>query len=521
MNPSKSILLTVFLFCLLLMPPVQAKTLLYVPADERPVSLEYVADTVKAAKLDILTPPVEDLASRNRGGDNSQLWQWVLDNCKQADAIVLSADTMIYGGLVDSRTHHLFNYELKLRMDNFRKLKELNPTARIYVFSTIMRTPKMSAGGVEPPYYETYGNDIFQLTALQDKEEVQGLTGEEQKRLKEVRELIPRDDLNDWFDRRNKNFRMNTELVDMTRNNLFSYLILGRDDTAPFSQSHKEGRALTKIAADLPASKFGTFPGADQLGMVLVTRAINDLETRIPIVEVRYALGTGPDTIPTYEDQPVGKTINAHIVAAGGIVMASPQRPDLVLEVNTPVNGVTLEADSFSNLAITTPGMHRFVDEIQSYLNAGKKVAIADISFGNGADNSLMHELSGRHLLERFSSYSGWNTASNTIGYAVGQGMLARDMTDQQRRNLLAVRYLDDWAYQANVRSQVDNEVLYPQGGNLMYLNQLTPLLTTETEKRIRAFAQANIDWISPDRIHVSFPWNRMFEVGIAVDPQQ
>ncbi|MEN6414108.1 MAG: DUF4127 family protein [Veillonellales bacterium] len=520
MNHSKSILLAAFLFCLLLMPTVQAKTLLYVPADDRPVSLEYVADTVKAAKLDIMTPPTADLASRNRGGDSYQLWQWVLDNCKQADAIILSADTMIYGGLVDSRTHHLFNYELKARMDNFRKLKELNPTARIYVFSTIMRTPKMSAGGVEPPYYETYGENIFQLTALQDKEEVQGLTGEEQKRLKEVRELIPRDDLNDWLDRRSKNFRMNTELIDMTRNNIFSYLIIGRDDTAPFSQSHKEGRALTKSASDLPASKFGTFPGADQLGMVLVTRAINDLETRIPIVEVHYALGSGSDTIPTYEDQPVGKTIIAHIVAAGGIVMLSPQRPDLVLVVNTPVNGVTLEADSFSNLPISTPGMHRFADEIQSYLNTGKKIAIADIAFGNGADNSLLHELAGRHLLEKFSSYSGWNTASNTIGYAVGQGMLARDMSDQKRRNLLAVRYLDDWSYQANIRSQVDSEVLYPQGGSLVYLNQLTPLLTAETEKRIRSFTKANIDWLSPERIHVSFPWNRMFEVRIAVDPQ-
>jgi hypothetical protein len=84
---------------------------------------------------------------------------------------------------------------------------------------------------------------------------------------------------------------------------------------------------LVNQAAKLPASRFASFPGADQLGMLLLTRAINDLEHRVPVVSVQYALGTGPKSLPTYEDQPIGKSIVDQIVSAGGIVLPQPQKP--------------------------------------------------------------------------------------------------------------------------------------------------------------------------------------------------
>jgi hypothetical protein len=501
------------------MPAAQAKTILFVPADDRPVSLEYSVDTVKAAQLDILTPPAEYLAGRRRAGDPEKLWQWVFDNCKQADALVLSADSLIYGGLVDSRTHDFEQYVLEWRLRHFKKLAEASPTGRVYVFGTIMRTPRTSAGAVEPPYYERYGTDIFTLTALEDKAETSGLSFSEKQELESVTTAVPKEVLADWMKRRDKNYKINLGLIDMDREGRISYLILGRDDTSPFSQSHKEWRELNTVAGSLPANKYASFPGADQLGMVLLAKAYNDLNNHIPVVEVRYASGIGPATIPTYEDQPIGKTINSHIIAAGGIALAKPLKPDLILMVNTPVNGVTDEADRLENISSPTAATRDFVATIKSELAAGRPVAVADIAYANGSDNALMRELENQHILDQVSSYSGWNTASNTLGYAIGQGMMAKNMTNKERKRLLAVRYLDDWAYQANIRRQMGYEVLYPQGGNWMYLDKTEPVMTENTEKQIRLFAGRHLWDMQPEKIHVSFPWDRMFEIRVGIDP--
>jgi ATP-dependent DNA ligase len=65
-------------------------------------------------------------------------------------------------------------------------------------------------------------------------------------------------------------------------------------------------------------------------------------------------------------------------------------------------------------------------------------------------------------------------------------------MTAAAKDRLLATRFLDDWAYQANVRGALGREVLYPAGGNWFYLNELAPRLTAEAGKRLGAFAAKN-----------------------------
>jgi hypothetical protein len=500
------------LFFLMATPMVCAKTILYVPFDDRPVSAMYEIDTVKAANFDILVPPTEYLAGHRRVGDPVQLWKWIKENANKADAMVLSADALIYGGLVDSRIHDISSNVLEWRLKRFHQLREANPNARMYVYSTIMRSPHASFGGVEPPYYETHGGDIFQLTALKDKAEIMMLTDDEQRTIQTLEKAIPMEYMSDWLNRREKNFNINAKLIDLTKEGTFDYLLIGRDDTSPFSQSHKESRMLSKLAAKLPDGKYVSFPGADQLGMVLLARAYNKLTMQIPVVEIQYALGTGVETVASYEDQPIGLTIRDHIRAAGGIMANGLQKPDLLLAVNTPLTSWTKEAEVFGNLPIITDGTRQFVTTIENWLMAGKPVAVADIAFANGADNSLMRELYERGLLNKISAYSGWNTASNTLGFAIGQGMMAKGMSDKERQRLLAVRYLDDWAYQANIRKEMYREISYPE-----HFNWRESEITTDTETKIRLFAGQYL-WVEPDKIKVSFPWHRMFEIKVEIE---
>lgn len=500
-----------------------AKAVVFVPADDRPVSLAYVVDTLQAANIQAITPPANLLANRTRPGQPDALWHWLEQHGHDADAFVLSADTLIYGGLVPSRTHDLPTAVLQTRLRQFAKIKEINPNARLYVFATVMRTPQYSLGGVEPPYYDAYGHEIFLITALEDKKELDGLSPAEQQRLQMLHNAVPDQALQDWLTRRAKNFRINEQLIEDVKNGLFNYLLLGRDDTAPYSQTHREGRMLAKEAADLGPDRFATFPGADQLGMLLVTRAVNDLTFHIPSVAVEYAAGNGSLTIPSYEDQPFGDTVQAHIMAAGAIPLLTPSLADMVLVVNTPPNGITKEAENPANLPVASPAARVLADKIQAYVNAGKPVMLADVAFANGADNGLLHELAVRGLLPKLAAYSGWNTASNTLGYTIGQGILSRLTPDAARQHLLAVRYLDDWAYQANIRRQIRDCYFYGDDASAAYLDALQNCVTRTTEQKIRRFAAANLRdmGFAPDDVSVSFPWNRLFEIKVDITPGQ
>ena len=504
-------------FLLLGMLPVQAAVVGYVPMDDRPVNLEYVADTARAAGETIVTPPVLNIAGRQRPGNVPGLWDWVFEQGAVSDAMVLSADSLVYGGLVASRTHFDSEAELSARLEKFRELKRRYPALRLYVFNTIMRTPKMSAGSTEPPYYEQLGPSIFRITALEDKREIVGLTAGETAELAQLIVRVPAVNLADWRTRRAKNYRINEQLQQLAREGTFEYLLLGRDDASPLSASHQEARHLQTSGAGMAASRYLSIPGADNLGMSLVVQAINDVNFRLPLVKVFYAPGAGGATVASYEDRPLSESIPQHIVVAGGVKADWVERPDLVLAVNSPADGRTREANQPGNVTQANPAVRTFVDKVRSDVEAGRHVAVGDVSFANGADNSLLPLLKEQGLLDRLAAYSGWNTAGNTLGYAVGQGMLSPFMPDGQRKKMLAVRYLDDWAYQANIRGQLYEEVVYPAGNDGQWLNTLKPRVTKAATAKIRRFAAVNLWPMTIEDIWVEFPWNRMFELGVHI----
>ncbi|HWR38801.1 MAG TPA: DUF4127 family protein [Patescibacteria group bacterium] len=494
---------------------IEAATLLFVPLDDRPVCLQYTVETLKAAGHEVLTPPEELLSTRGKSGDADKLWEWVFANANQADAAVLAADSLLYGGLVQSRTHEIEESVLTQRLNHFSEFKQRFPDIPMYGFSTIMRTPQYSAGGTEPLYYEKYGFQIYRLTGLWDKAEMEGLSAEEKQEQAALLAAIPATDLKDWMDRRGKNFRANIRMLEMTEKDLFRYFIIGRDDSWPYCQSHREVRQMEKMTSNLPRYRYANFSGADQLGLLLSTRSVNDLTYRIPFVYPFFGPGTGPKTLPSYQSNTIGETVAGNIWTLGGYRVPDASRADLVMAVGTPLNGVTKEAADASNTAALKPEVKIFVDELAGYLNQGKPVTLADAAFGNGADNSLMEEMSRRNLLAKLTAYAGWNTASNTCGYAISEGVLAETTSSADRKRLLTVRLLDEWAYQANVRQTVGKDVVFPKGANWMDLNPVRSEVEAATTERLQAFAAGHFPGFDVRGLKATHPWNRMFEVKI------
>ena len=493
----------------------EATTVLYVPQDDRPVSLAYTVATAQDAGYTVLTPPEYFISGRNFQGNAEEIWKWVDENASKADVLVLSTDTLIYGGLVDSRKHHIDMHTLTYRVHHIEDLHAKYPNIPIYAFGTVMRSPRASGGGVEPSYYDQYGPTIFRIAALQDKMDSQPLTVDEQKELFTLQATVPVEFLQDWFQRRQKNMTVNRELIDITKKGVFTYFALGHDDTSNLSQSAMEGRYLQKHSKGLSPKQYGSFPGADQLGLLLIARDHVDRNHLQPTFEVMYPLGGGGDTVPHYEDQKVEKTIAEHVEAVGG-TMKAKGKPTVLLAVNTPLGVVTGESEAFENFPMISRRTNEFLDHIQASLNQGVPVSIADISYSNGSDNTLVYGLYQRDLLYKLSAYNGWNTASNTIGYAIAQGILGVHMGEQEHRNMLTQQYLDNWAYQANIRKDVYRMQDRIRTDNVKYTGTLNDTLESYLGERVQDFAATYLK-IDPRTVSARFPWKRLFETDITV----
>lgn len=113
----------------------QAKrlTILYVPLDNRPVCSAYVEQTMEAANCKIIMPPEKYIANNEHNGNPEQIWEWLQNKAPKADAAVISTDTLIYGGLVGSRTHNIPKAQLDQRLKRLYELKYTLPI-KLYAF---------------------------------------------------------------------------------------------------------------------------------------------------------------------------------------------------------------------------------------------------------------------------------------------------------------------------------------------------------------------------------------------------
>ena len=145
-----------------------------------------------------------------------------------------------------------------------------------------------------------------------------------------------------------------------------------------------------------------------------------------------------------------------------------------------------------------------------------QNVAIADIAYANGADNALVQSLFAQRLAWPLASYAGWNTAANTIGFALVQGLQAAYLTPEDKTDLLLVRYLDDWAYQSNVRDVVRKELVWPnQWQDGAFLPEQKQIVESTIADKIRSFVKPYIKANTIDKWQIMLPWNRTFEIKI------
>ena len=127
---------------------------------------------------------------------------------------------------------------------------------------------------------------------------------------------------------------------------------------------------------------------------------------------------------------------------------------------------------------------------------------IADVRFANGADNNFVQEIFNNEIVdEKFYGYSAWNTSANSLGSLICGAKIkyvAQKYNKKAFEKLQITRFLDDWAYQANVRQNLKTPDIKEVSSQMK---------SFENEVYTKLGTSANIKY--------SFPWKRLFEVEV------
>lgn len=446
----------------------------FIPIDNRPVCYTLPKQICALSDgVNLFMPDRNLLGGLFKQADVKGIFEW-FEKLENIDAVVVCLDTIAYGGLIPSRRSTDTFEEVKTRVENFHKLLH---NKKVYAFSSVMRISNNNINQEEKEYWNKWGKKIFDYSYRLDK-------------FGQVEEnVIPEDILQDYIATRKRNFEINKLYLDWK----LDTLVFSKDDCAEFGLNVREARELEKLGGRVKT-------GADEIPLTLLARAINTRLACTPLL--RKTIKVAPiflapehkHLISNYEDISIEKSVLGQLELAGCEV-SEPDEADILLYVNNFENHqgeIVMKVD-------TKPYSGDWHKPEKPYM-------IADVRFANGADNTFVEKLFKVGFDKNFYGYSAWNTSANSLGSLICAAVmkfakitpnLGEDKNEVNFKKLQIIRFLDDWAYQANVR----------QHGATQIKELMKPF-----EKRVLEQFSSQYD------VTYKSPWDRLFEVEIELN---
>ncbi len=488
-----------------------------IPLDERPVNTRYPRMLAAIAGAECVLPPDEVLSHFREPAQPVSLIDWLVETGGQCDALIVSNEMLGYGSLIQSRISHESASTIVNRLETLRTLKTRNPNLRIFGFNLITRISRANDATEEPLYWAEHGANLYRYSQLLDRAE-QGQPVQDE--LSTLRALLPADNIRDFLARRLRNHTVNLAALQLLADGVFDVLVMSSDDTSPYGLGSREKGWISQWIKRLEVGdRLLMYPGADEVGSILVARAINERAGRWPRFEVAYAVPGGEAITAAFEDSAVRVTVERQIRAAGGTIVNTDG--DIKLIVNPPRSP---DMDwpmpySESEQRERLPHLEATIRQMQQWADSGKIIAVADVAHANGADNQWVDLIRQTGLLARIDAYSAWNTAGNSVGTTIAQASLAwlagRD--SQAQKQFLTHRLIEDWLYQGIVRTEA-MEWLQSEFGTFHLSAEMIEPATQWIEQHLNNTATAlNMGFsIKPGSLRL--PWKRTFEIDFELD---
>ncbi len=426
--------------------------LLLIPPDTRPPTLDFPATLARAAGITVFVPPPEALPALNQPGNFSALKAWLIDHAAVADALIVSLETLCLGGMIPARRVGDTLEGARTKLELLRDLKKRHPRLRLLAGGVIVRVAHDNDPFEEKSYYGEHGTQLRRYSEAFDRAD-RYPSPEGEIALARIREALPQSVLEDWLATRWRNHALHLAALELASQGVLEHLCLTLDDTSEYGLASFDRRALEARADTLGVwGQLDIYPGADEVPTTLVARALQRMPTT---VYVRYAGTAGASARLLYEDRCAGELVKAHLRAAGALQVDTLAEAELVLAVNTPGSAQAGSQPDYGTVDTAERHLPEFVDFIKRCLSQGRRVSVADIAYPNGAELRLMQLLETLPLAE-LAGFAAWNTAGNSLGSAIAQGLISGRVLHRERwAEACFGRLVDDYLYQGRVREEV------------------------------------------------------------------
>ncbi len=485
------------------------------------------------AGAELVTPPRAVLGRFLKTGDGNAIAAWLdgLD-LSRVDAVIVSADMLAYGGLIGSREPRVLEADARRRVASLGALKRRRADLPVYAFSTIMRLAPTADGR-----NEGWREKLARWAEISPKAAATAAVAAE---VAELERGLPAGMIEHYRQARARNVAVTLALVDLVRRDAIDFLLVGQDDPKPDGVHVADRLAIEQaIAQATVGARTGVQPGADEAGMLLLARALAATAAAAPRMEAIYSSAESRDAVMPLDDRPLSQTVKAHLAVAGATLDTRGTPSGLALYVYASRHESPDQAAPFAR---------RIADAV----DRGRRVIVVDIDIKGdlqGASLPFTEALRNARVFARLAGYASWNTAGNTIGTAVPQGLLyalaldrvapiseeaARAVALAQAKFLIH-RLVTDFIYHGVVRPQAIEEMLQPRQIDPMHLDSSQQLrvekyLTDEVQPLADSLvADFNVPWRLPGQrrraplftvrdlrdFRLILPWGRMSEADV------
>ncbi len=494
-------------------------TIVFVPMDDRPVTLQLPVLLGRIAGRSVVTPPRQTLGHYLQSGSPDAIIAWLNAHAPpNASDLVLSTDMLEYGGLLPSRTPEASYATAAMRTREFALLRAEYPRAWIAAFGTVMRLAPTGIPAIGPgsTYFASGATwqYLWEYANLHDP-----LLPSEEARAAQLRTLAgPAFD--DYIADRSRDLAIDRFLVQLAApGGPIDRLVLGQDDAGPVGIDVPDRETLESDVARLGAQeRVSIEPGADELGMALVAHALARGANWQPRIAVRYSAPDGASAQDPLEYGPISVAIGHLIVLCGGI--EDEVNPQIVLFVRVP--GTNAAHDD------------AFIAAMQSEEGAGRSVALADLTYlegggdpGYAVQGAFAQRILADGVATHLDAYASWNTNANTVGTALaeavaaGAGRRTGTYDDLAHREFTFMRFVDDYAYHVDVRPLLNAQLTARGVDHMILLPPDDAAVASENRALLWNGAQSILAQLYPNyhiaAMQITLPWDRTFETQIDV----
>ena len=508
-----------------------------VPLDSRPPCRQQVVDLGRIAGLDVVTPPAECMDYYSQPGDTRAMQDWLMTAVQPGDAVIISIDQLLYGGLLAAREKQAPEAMQDALVTYLRTLHAAHPDVPIYAFSILPRlTPQDTIDGYdERRALIAYSRLVGRKAA--------GFSIDEAE-LARLRGRISDKSLETYEGHFRENAALNEKLVALTKDGTLTRLVLGQDDGEPYGIPNIEKAAIQQTIAELGLTEQQCFltHGADEIAQTLLAAYACERTGYHPRVAIAATDPEAKTRVMPYMAVDCETVAEEKIRLMGGTIADNSKDADLTLflSANDSDEGsmdTRQAAADFLTACIASPD--------------DTPVALVDLSKHFDAKEPLLPLLLNRDFpITRLAAYAGWNTTSNAIGTALSAAAIREAVTSQplatyearavaaESTRFLQNRVLEDYFYlkadidpinhalkKAGYRNTSDLDLEHNHRWATSMLQKKLQLQTMfyKHTKSLRApfpVPQTGEQLAIYDlHTDASFPWPRTFEIYLETEP--